>query len=101
MVFDRVSDATQGWTVHHELTVVGLQGLSVPQDAVEDWGRMCVELTEEGLETEAEAELALASGILRKQPDGWAVHWGLRAVWLLEFIRCNDFRQDSSETTEE
>jgi hypothetical protein len=103
MVFDRVRDAGQGWTVHRELTVVGLQGLPVPQDAVADWGRMCDELSEEDLETETETELALASGILRKRLDTgrWAVQWGQRAVRLLEFTLCNNFRQDWSETTEE
>jgi hypothetical protein len=38
---------------------------------VADWGRMCDELTEEDLETETEAELALTSGIRRKRLDGW------------------------------
>ncbi len=68
----------------------------MPQDsdAVADWGRMCYELTEEDLKTETEAELALASGILRKRSDGWAVHWRRRAVRLLGFIRCNNYRQD-------
>lgn len=101
MVFDVIRDAGRGWAVHRELTVAGLQGLPVPQDAMADWGRMCDELTEQDLETATEAERALASGIRRKRPDGWAVHWNRRLVRILEFTRCNDYRPDWRETTEE
>ena len=101
MVFDAVRDARRGWVVHRELTVVGLQGLPAPQDAMADWNRMCDELTEQDLETGTEAQLALASGIRRKRPDGWAVHWGRRLIRILEFTRCNDYRSDWRETTEE
>jgi hypothetical protein len=56
--------------------VVGLQGLLGPQYAIDDWGRVCYELTEQDLETAGEGDLALASDIRRKLPGGWAVHWG-------------------------
>jgi hypothetical protein len=100
MVFDTVRDAGGSWAVYRELTAAGLQGIPVPADAMADWYRMCDELTDQDLATETEADLALASGIRKKRPDGWAVHWGRRRVRILEFTRCNDYRQDWRETTE-
>ena len=101
MVFNAVIDAGGGWAVHRELTVAGLQGIPMPQDAMTDWYRMCDEMTEQDLMTDTAADLSLASGIRRKRPDGWAVHWGRRMIRILEFTRCNDYRQDWRETTEQ
>jgi hypothetical protein len=68
----------------------GLQGITVPEEAMTDWYRMCDALTEHNLMTDAEADLALASGIRKKRPDGWAVHCasGRRLILILEFTRC-------------
>ena len=101
MVFNAVRDAGGGWAVHRELTVAGLQGIPVPQDAMTDWYRMCDEITDDDLITDMAADLSLASSIRRKRPDGWAVHWGRRMIRILEFTRCNDYRQDWRETTEQ
>lgn len=101
MTFDYIATRGQGWKVYRELTLVGLQGLPVPEDAMQDWYRMCDELNDEDLETATEAERALTSGIRRKRPDAWAVHWGRRRVRILEFTRCNDYRPDWRETTED
>jgi hypothetical protein len=101
IVFASIAKTDQGWTVYRELTLTGLQGLPVPAAAMADWSRMCDELMDCDLEIATEAELALASGIRRKRPDGWAVHWGRRRVRILEFTRCNDYRSDWRETTEE
>ena len=101
IVFASIAKTDQGWTVYRELTLTGLQGLPVPAAAMADWSRMCDELMDCDLEIATEAELALASGIRRKRPDGWAVHWGRRRVRILEFTRCNDNRSDWRETTEE
>ena len=101
MIFNTIREAGGGWDVHRELTVAGLQGIPVPQVAMGDWHRMCDELVEQDLMTDTEADLPLASGIRRKRPDGWAVHWGRRMLRILEFTRCNDYRQDWRETTEQ
>ena len=53
--------------------------------AMDDWARMCDALMDCDLETAAEVELALASGIRRKRPDGWAVHLGLLKLLILDF----------------
>jgi hypothetical protein len=66
-----------------------------------DWYHMCDELTGGDLETATKAERALASSIRRKRPDGWAIHWGRRKIQVLEFTRCNDYRLDWRELTEE
>jgi hypothetical protein len=87
-------------TVYRELTLFGLMGLPVPEAAMAAWYRMCDELTDGDLETEMEAERELASGIRRKRPDGWAVHWGRRMIRIMEFTWCNDYRSDWQETTE-
>ncbi len=79
----------------------GRQGIPVPQAEMGDWYRMCDELVEQDLMTDMEADLPLASGIRRKRPDGWAVHWSRRMLRILEFTRCNDYRQDWRETTEQ
>ena len=65
MTFDYIATRGQGWKVYRELTLVGLQGLPVPEDAMQDWYRMCDELNDEDLETATEAERALTSGIRR------------------------------------
>ncbi len=68
-----------------------------------DWHRMCDELTDRDMAPEMDEDPALASCIrrkTRKQQDGWAVHWGRRRVWILEFTRCNDYRPDWREETE-
>jgi hypothetical protein len=82
--FDWVRDA--GWSVHRELTVAGLRGIPVPEDATADWHRMCDELTDPGrdMAPEMDADTALASCIRWKRPDGWVVHWGRRRVQILE-----------------
>ena len=100
MVFESISKAGNGWAVYRELTLVGLMGLPVPEAAMAAWYRMCDELTDGDLETATEAERELASGIRRKRPDGWAVHWGRRMIRIMEFTRCNDYRPDWRETTE-
>ncbi len=100
MVFDWVRDANRKWSVHKELTVACLRCIPVPEEATEAWHRMCNDLTDRDMAPEMDADPALASCILRKRPDGWAVHWGRRRVWILEFTRCNDYRSDWSEQTE-
>jgi hypothetical protein len=101
MVFSAIAAGGQGWMVYRELTLAGLQGLPVPATAIAEWSRMCDEITDSDLETATDAERALASGIRRKRPDGWAVHWGRRRVRVLEFTRANDYRPDWHETTED
>jgi hypothetical protein len=68
---------------------------------MQDWYRMFDYLTDGDLMTDTAAELSLASGIRRKRPDGWAVHWNRRMIRILEFTRCNDSRPDWRETTEQ
>ena len=58
-------------------------------------------MTDTDLMTATAADLSLASDIRRKRPDGWAVHWNQRKIRILEFTRCNDFRVDWRETTEQ
>ena len=101
MVFDWIREARGGWDVHRELTVSGLRGIPVPEDATADWHRMCDELTDRDIAPETDADPALDSGIRRKRPDGWALHWGRRMIRLLEFTRCNDYRPAWREETEE
>ena len=101
MIFNTIRAAGGGWDVHRELTVAGLHGIPVPQAAMGDWYRMCDELVEQDIMTDTGADLNLSSGIRRKRPDGWAVHWGRRLLRILEFTRCNDYRQDWRETTEQ
>ena len=60
-----------------------------------DSARVCDALMDHDQVTATEAERALATGVRRKRPDGWAVHWGRRRViGILEFNGCNDFVQD-------
>ncbi len=46
MVFDWVREAKGAWSAHGELTVAGLRGIPVPEEATADWHRMCDELTD-------------------------------------------------------
>ncbi len=44
--------------------------------------------------------MALTASIQRKRPDAINVHWSWRLVWILEFSRVNDSREDWCETVE-
>ena len=49
-------------------------------------------------------DAALSSSIRRKRPDAWAVHWGRRILYVLEFTRPNDWAgdwQDRADTYKE
>ena len=63
------------------------------------WQRMCDELGEEDLVLPV-ADVALTSGIRRKRPDAWAVHWGRRVLYILEFTRPNDWADDWQTRTD-
>ena len=53
---------------------------------------MCDELLETDLEMPGrDTDLALTSGLRRKRPDGWGIHWGRRQIRILEFTRPNDY----------
>ncbi len=57
MVFNTVRDAGEGWDVHGELTVAGLQGNPVPANIMPDWYRLFDYLTGGDLMTDTAAEL--------------------------------------------
>ena len=65
------------------------EGIPVPIDSMDAWQRMCDGLCEEDRVLPV-ADVALTSGIRRKRPDAWAVHWGRRVLYILEFTRPND-----------
>ena len=89
LLWGSIERAAQGWSLHREVTVVGLSVITVPIDAVGEWQRMCGELAYEDLVLVRE-EAALSSSIRRKRPDAWAVHWEPRVVYILEFTCPND-----------
>ena len=78
---------------------MGLSGIAVPMDAIDEWQRMCDELADEDLVLVGE-DTALSSSIRRKRPDAWAVHWGHRVVFILEFTRPNDGADDWQTRTD-
>jgi hypothetical protein len=49
---------------------------------------------------EMDTDPVLDSCILRKRPDGWAVHWGRCRDRILEFTQCNYYRPDWRKETE-
>jgi hypothetical protein len=61
---------------------------------------MCDDLADEDLVLVGE-DAALSSSIRRKRPDAWAIHWGRRAVYVLEFTRPNDWAVDWQTRTDE
>ena len=99
LLWGSIERATQGWSFHREATVVGLSGIEVPIDAVDEWQRMCDELSDEDMVLVGD-DTALSSSIRRKRPDAWAVHWGQRAVYILEFTRPNDGADDWQTRTD-
>ena len=99
LLWGSIERATQGWSFHREATVVGLSGIAVPMDAIDEWQRMCDELADEDLVL-VEEDTALSSSIRRKRPDAWAVHWGHRVVFILEFTRPNDGADDWQTRTD-
>ncbi len=76
-------------------------GIQVPEAVIHDWDRLCYELTDQVLTgKETVEELALTASIRRKRPDAIAIHWSRRVVWILEFSRVNDSRDDWCKTVE-
>ena len=100
LLWGSIERSSQGWYFHREATVVGLSSITVPIDAVDAWQRMCDDLADEDLVLVGE-DAALSSSILRKRPDAWAIHWGRRAVYVLEFTRPNDWAVDWQTRTDE
>jgi hypothetical protein len=99
LLWGSIERASQGWSFHREATVVGLSGIPVPIDAIDTWQRMCDDLAEEDLVLVGE-DAALSSSIRRKRPDAWAIHWGRRVVYVLEFTRPNDWAVDWQTRTD-
>ena len=80
---------TKEWVITTEQTVEGLLGLPQPEGQIDEWQRAWDELTDVHLEGEG-WETDAATAIQRKRPDAWAVHWGKRNLFILEFTRPND-----------
>ena len=87
------------WCLYRELTVDGLRGIPIPADSIDVWQRMCDELVEDDLVL-PDAEVSLTSGIRRKRPDAWAVHWSRRVLYILEFTRPKDWAGDWQTRTD-
>ena len=99
LLWSEIARLADEWHLHRELTVDGLRGIPVPIDSMDVWQRMCDELGEEDLVLPV-ADVALTSGIRRKRPDAWAVHWGRRVLYILEFTRPNDWADDWQTRTD-
>ncbi len=69
--------------------MAGLQGLPQPEELIPEWERAWDELTDLKLDGEGE-DMDTDAIIQRKRPDAWAVHWGKRRLFILEFTRPND-----------
>jgi hypothetical protein len=74
--------------IYREMTVESLRGIEAPLDCRDEWQRALDELTDSDL---AGPE-AVAADMLRKRPDGIALHWGEKTVLILEFTRGYDWR---------
>jgi hypothetical protein len=102
LLWGSIERATQGWSFHRESTVAGvdgLRGIAIPLDSMAEWQRMCDELADEDLVLVGD-DATLSSSIRRKRPDAWAVHWGHRVVFILEFTRPNDGSDDWQTRTD-
>jgi len=84
-----IRDASKGWIITTEQTVAGLQGLPQPEELIPEWQRAWDELTDLKLGGEGE-DMDTDATTRRKRPDAWAVHWGMRRLFILEFTRPND-----------
>ena len=60
---------------------------------------MCDELADENMVLVGD-DSALMLSIRLKRPDAWAVHWGQLVVFILEFTRPNDGRDDWQTLTD-
>ena len=69
--------------------MAGLQGLQQPEELIPEWQRAWDELTDLKLDGEGE-DMDTDATTRRKRPDAWAVHWGMRRLFILEFTRPND-----------
>jgi hypothetical protein len=87
-----IRDASKGWIITTEQTVAGLQGLQglpQPQELIPEWHRALDELADLLLVGEGE-DMDTDVMIQRKRQDAWAIHWGKRCLYILEFTRPND-----------
>jgi hypothetical protein len=60
---------------------------------------MCDEYPDEDLVLVGD-DAVFFSSIRRKWPDAWAVHWGCRVVFILDFTRPNDWADDWQTQTD-
>ncbi len=84
-----IRDASKGWIITAKQIVAGLQGLPQPEELIPEWQRAWDELTDLMLDGEGE-DMDSDVMIQRKRPDAWAIHWGKRCLFILEFTRLND-----------
>ncbi len=98
MLWQRVEQLQSKWQVVRELTVAGLLGLAAPDDRRDEWCRVWDEVSEDDLDVAGDP--ALLAGLSRKRPDAMAVHWSGRVLFLLEFTRAGDGKEDWHTTTD-
>ena len=77
-----------------------LQGLPQPEDRIDLWQRMCDEITDTDLEAVMDGAVEGDGLLRRKRPDAWAVNWGARKVFILEYTRPYDRAEDALQATD-
>jgi len=87
-LWNRLGQTAARVVIYREMTVESLRGVEAPLDCRDEWQRALDELTDSDL---AGPE-AVAADMLRKRPDGIALHWGEKTVLILEFTRGYDWR---------
>jgi hypothetical protein len=86
--------------VRQEMSVASLLAVAAPLHLRDDWQRMVDEFEDSELEG-SELGVEDFAALLRKRPDGFAISWSQRRVYVLEITRAYDAGEDWAEVTDE
>ena len=120
-LWDGIVEAKKGWVICREATISNLWSLKPPEGVRNEWMRFLDELdegvqmadtggdeddrnggTEESLaERDLDSDNNDARPFHRQRPDAISVHWRKKALFLLEFTRPYDGREDFYITTDD
>ena len=85
-----LGQASPRWVIHREMSTASLLGLEATLDCRDEWQRAMDNMSD--LDLDSDGDPALAAGLCRKRPDGFAINRGSKTILILELTRAFDSR---------
>ena len=73
MLWGRLTNSSQGWQIHREVSVTALGNIEAPLDCRHTWQPACDDIADQDLEGSEDADTS--AELLRKRPDPFALSW--------------------------